>query len=441
MSSKNIFGNHSSFKVKPGGVISGRITVPGDKSISHRALMLGAIAEGETTIKGFLQGEDTLATANVFQQMGVEIENNGDVVKVKGVGLHGLKAHDEALDFGNSGTSVRLMTGLLSAQSFDSELMGDESLMTRPMMRVISPLRTMNADINCSDNGTLPIKIVGGMKLQSIDYELPVASAQLKSCLLLAGLYAEGTTTIIENTLTRDHTERMLSTFSHPTIRNGNNISIKKAEQLIGTEIIIPADFSSAAFFIVAASIVPDSDVILENVGVNPTRCSMLKIMELMGADIELQNAREQSGELVADIHIKSSDLKGIDIPEELVAVAIDEFPAVLIAAACAKGTTRLSGAIELRVKESDRIQSMLDGFIATGIQAEETEDGMIIEGSQFKGGVIASHGDHRIAMAFAVAGMVSKESIVINNVENVATSFPGFVELAKKAGMDISYE
>jgi 3-phosphoshikimate 1-carboxyvinyltransferase len=433
--------NHSRFQIKPGGVITGRITVPGDKSISHRALMLGAIAEGETTIKGFLQGEDTLATAKVFQQIGVAIENNEDVVKVKGVGLRGLNAHDGALDFGNSGTSVRLMTGLLSAQSFNSELIGDESLMTRPMLRVIEPLRTMNAEIACTDNGTLPIKISGGVALQCIDYELPVASAQLKSCLLLAGLYAEGTTSIVENTLTRDHTERMLGVFSHPTTRNGNTISIKKADKLMATEVIVPADFSSAAFFIVAASIVPGSDVILENVGVNPTRNSMLKIMELMGADIELHNAREQSGEPVADIHIKSSDLQGIDIPEELVAVAIDEFPAILIAAACAKGTTRLSGAAELRVKESDRIQSMLDGFIATGIQAEATEDGMILEGDDFKGGVVDSHGDHRIAMAFAVAGMVSKESILINDVENVATSFPGFVELANKAGMNISYE
>jgi 3-phosphoshikimate 1-carboxyvinyltransferase len=432
--------NHSSFQVKPGGVISGRITVPGDKSISHRALMLAAIAEGETTIHGFLQGEDTLATAKVFQQLGVVIENNGSLVRVKGVGLHGLHAHNEALDFENSGTSVRLMTGLLSAQSFNSELIGDESLMNRPMLRVITPLRTMNADISCSDNGTLPIKITGGHQLKGIDYELPVASAQLKSCLLLAGLYAEGTTTITENKPTRDHTERMLATFAHPLTRNGNLISINKADKLIATEISIPADFSSAAFFIVAASIVPDSDVILENVGVNPTRDAMLKIMKLMGADIELQNTREQSGEPVADIHIKSSDLMGIDIPEELVSVAIDEFPAILIASACAKGTTHLSDAAELRVKESDRLQSMSDGFIATGIQVEMTEEGMIIEGGEFKGGVVNSYGDHRIAMAFAVAGMVSREAILINDCENMATSFPGFVDLAKKAGIDIEY-
>ena len=430
----------SSFQIKPGGVISGRIIVPGDKSISHRALMLGAIAEGNTTITGFLQGEDTLATANVLRQMGVEIKNDGKIVCIKGVGLKGLKKTNSPIDLGNSGTSVRLMTGLLAGQIFDSELIGDKSLMTRPMLRVINPLRSMNAEISCTDKGTLPINIIGGCKLQGIEYELPVASAQLKSCLLLAGLYAEGITTIIEKQATRDHTERMLSAFSHPITRDEKRISISKADSLIGTDINIPADFSSASFFIIAAIILPGSDVVLENVGINPTRDAMLKIMELMGADIELENKREQSGEPVADIHIKSSDLHGINIPQELVPVAIDEFPVIMVAASCAKGETCLSGAAELRVKESDRIQSMLDGFIATGIQAEGTEDGMIVRESKFNGGVVNSHGDHRIAMAFAIAGLVSKETIVINNCENVATSFPGFVALSQKAGMNIAY-
>ena len=401
--------------------------------------MLGAIADGETTIKGFLQGEDTLATLRAFQQMGVDIEQHNDVVHIKGVGLKGLKKPEQALDLGNSGTSVRLLTGLLSGQAFDVELVGDESLMKRPMRRVIDPLLLMNAKINCSEKGTLPIKITGRQKLKGIKYEMPVASAQLKSCLLLAGLYADGKTTVIEKELTRDHTERMLSAFSHPVIRNGNNISISRADKLVGTEIIVPADFSSAAFFIVAAVITPDSDVILENVGINPTRNAMLKIMELMGARIELLNERDQSGEPVADIHIKSCELKGIDIPEEYVAIAIDEFPAILIAAACAKGITRLTGAAELRVKESDRIQSMLDGFNASGIEATASDDGMTITGGRFKGGTVESHGDHRIAMAFAVAGMVAKEPITINNCDNVATSFPGFVELAQQSGMDIS--
>jgi 3-phosphoshikimate 1-carboxyvinyltransferase len=430
----------SSFQIKPGGVISGRIIVPGDKSIPHRALMLGAIAEGNTTITGFLQGEDTLATANVLRQMGVEIKNDGKIVCIKGVGLKGLKKTNSPIDLGNSGTSVRLMTGLLAGQIFDSELIGDKSLMTRPMLRVINPLRSMNAEISCTDKGTLPINIIGGCKLQGIEYELPVASAQLKSCLLLAGLYAEGITTIIEKQATRDHTERMLSAFSHSITRDEKRISISKADSLIGTDINIPADFSSASFFIIAAIILPGSDVVLENVGINPTRDAMLKIMELMGADIELENKREQSGEPVADIHIKSSDLHGINIPQELVPVAIDEFPVIMVAASCAKGETCLSGAAELRVKESDRIQSMLDGFIATGIQAEGTEDGMIVRESKFNGGVVNSHGDHRIAMAFAIAGLVSKETIVINNCENVATSFPGFVALSQKAGMNIAY-
>ncbi len=432
--------NSSRFRVRLGGAISGRLIVPGDKSISHRALMLGAIADGETKIHGFLQGEDTLATARAFQQMGVKIDNDGSLVRIKGVGLKGLRESNIPIDLGNSGTSVRLMTGLLAGQTFNTKLVGDASLMTRPMRRIINPLRAMNAELECSDKGTLPIKISGGHHLKGIEYELPVASAQLKSCLLLAGLYAEGNTTIIENQATRDHTERMLSAFSHPATIDENRISISKANKLIGTDIYIPADFSSAAFFIVAATITPGSDVVLENVGVNPTRNAMLKIMELMGADIELENKREQSGEPVADIHIKGSKLHGINIPEELVPVAIDEFPVIMVAASCAKGETRLSGAAELRVKESDRIQSMLDGFIATGLQAEDTEDGMIIQGGEFHGGVVNSHGDHRIAMAFAVAGLVSKEPIVVNDCENVATSFPGFVELAQKAGMDIAY-
>ena len=303
----------SRFQVNPGGAITGRFTVPGDKSISHRALMLGAIAEDETVIHGFLQGEDTLATARAFRQMGVDIHNDGDVVRVKGVGLHGLSKSNTPVDLGNSGTSVRLLAGLLSGQTFDSELIGDESLMTRPMLRIVEPLRTMGAVIECTDNGTLPIKISGGKALTGIRYEIHVDSAQLKSCLLLAALYAEGPATIIENQPTRDHSERMLSAFSHPVSRNGNEITINKAEKLVASDIIVPADFSSAAFFIVAASIVPDSDVVLENVGINPTRNSMLDIMKLMGADITLENEREQSGEPVADIHIKGAELTGID--------------------------------------------------------------------------------------------------------------------------------
>ena len=431
---------NTNFRIEPSNSIIGKVNIPGDKSISHRAIILAAIADGESRIKNFLQGEDTLATIRVFQKMGVNIKNDGDIIIVKGVGLHGLRAENPTLDFGNSGTSVRLLSGLLSAQNFSSQLIGDESLMKRPMSRIINPLQKMNAKINCTDLGTLPIKIEGGQKIEGIEYELPIFSAQLKSCLLLAGLYAEGTTKIIENMATRDHTERMLANFSHSVIKKGNQISIKKADRLIGCEIIVPGDFSSAAYFIVAAILTPNSNIIIENVGVNPTRNAMIKIMKLMGADVELKNERLESGEPVATIYAKTSKLTGIDIPKELVPVAIDELPIILVAAACAKGKTRLSGAAELRVKESDRIQSMLDGFISLGIKVKALEDGMIIEGGQYNGGVINSNDDHRIAMAFSIAGIIAKAPIIINSCKNVATSFPEFVDTAKHLGMNIDY-
>tara|TARA_B100000959_G_scaffold77831_1_gene82639 strand:+ start:386 stop:1699 length:1314 start_codon:yes stop_codon:yes gene_type:complete len=431
---------NTNFRIEPSNSIIGKANIPGDKSISHRAIILAAIADGESRIKNFLQGEDTLATIRVFQKMGVNIKNDRDIIIVKGVGLHGLRAENPTLDFGNSGTSVRLLSGLLSAQNFSSQLIGDASLMKRPMSRIINPLQKMNAKINCTDLGTLPIKIEGGQKIEAIEYELPIFSAQLKSCLLLAGLYAEGTTKIIENTATRDHTERMLANFSHSVIKKGNQISIKKADRLIGCEIIVPGDFSSAAYFIVAAILTPNSNIILENVGVNPTRNAMIKIMKSMGADVELKNERLESGEPVATIYAKTSKLTGIDIPEELVPVAIDELPIILVAAACAKGKTRLSGATELRVKESDRIQSMLDGFISLGIKVKALEDGMIIEGGQYNGGVINSNDDHRIAMAFSIAGIIAKAPIIINSCKNVATSFPGFIDTAKHLGINIDY-
>ena len=440
MNIKMSLKGNTNFRIEPSNSIIGKVNIPGDKSISHRAIILAAIADGESRIKNFLQGEDTLATIRVFQKMGVNIKNDGDIIIVKGVGLHGLHAENPILDFGNSGTSVRLLSGLLSAQNFSSQLIGDESLMKRPMFRIINPLQKMNAKINCTDLGTLPIKIEGGQKIEGIEYELPIFSAQLKSCLLLAGLYAEGTTKIIENMATRDHTERMLANFSHSVIKKGNQISIKKADRLIGCEIIVPGDFSSAAYFIVAAILTPNSNIILENVGVNPTRNAMIKIMKLMGADVELKNERLESGEPVATIYAKTSKLIGIDIPEELVPVAIDELPIILVAAACAKGKTKLSGAAELRVKESDRIQSMLDGFISLGIKVKALEDGMIIEGGQYNGGVINSNDDHRIAMAFSIAGIIAKAPIIINSCKNVATSFPEFVDTAKHLGMNIDY-
>ena len=428
------------FRIQPCYSVSGKPVIPGDKSISHRAIILAAIADGNSKINNFLQADDTLATITVFKKMGVNIENNVQNTIVRGVGLYGLYAENPTFDFGNSGTSVRLLAGLLSSQKFNSKLVGDESLMQRPMSRIINPLQQMNAKISCTTSGTLPIKIEGNQEIKSIDYKLPVISAQLKSCLLLAGLYAEGTTKIFEDTQTRDHTERMLSNFSHPVMKKSNQIFIKKAKRLIGCEINVPGDFSSAAYFIVAAVITPNSNIILDNVGVNPTRSAMIKILKLMGANIELKNERVVSGEPVATICAKTSELFGIDIPKEFVPVAIDELPIILIAAACAKGKTRLTGAQELRIKESDRIQSMSDGFLNLNIKIEQFDDGMIVEGGEFSGGIINSNDDHRIAMAFAIAGIISKESIVINNCKNVATSFPNFISTAKEVGMNIDY-
>lgn len=430
----------ATFCIEPGGAIRGRIAIPGDKSISHRAIMLGGIAEGETTVTGFLQGADTLATLGAFQQMGVPIEINGTDVRINGVGLHGLSRPAKALDLGNSGTSVRLLTGLLAGQSFDLTLTGDASLQRRPMRRVIDPLLLMGADIQSTDSGTLPVHIHGGQQLNGIEYTLPVASAQLKSCLLLAGLYAQGITKVVEPVSTRDHTERMLSAFGCSVERKDNHLSLTSGRQPVATSLHVPADFSSAAFFIVAASIVPGSDVMLENVGINPTRHALLAIMEQMGACINLQNQREQSGEPVADINVKHSELNGIHIPESLVPIAIDEFPAIMIAAAVASGTTRLTGAAELRVKESDRIEAMYQGLRALGVEAESLPDGMVIQGGGFHGGMVDSFGDHRIAMAFTIAGMLASDNITIRDCENVATSFPGFVELAHDAGMRITH-
>ena len=426
------------FRVSPGGALGGRLCLPGDKSISHRALILGAIADGESVLHGVLQGADTLATARALGRLGVRIKHDGDQARVRGVGLHGLSAADGPLDLGNSGTAVRLLAGLLSAQAFDAVLIGDESLMRRPMRRVIEPLRLMNAALAGAGDDTLPLTIRGGRRLAGIEYRLPVASAQLKSCLLLAGLYAGGETRLIEPRPTRDHTERLLAAFAQPLIRRGNTLTLCPAGRLRASALRIPADFSAAAFFIVAATLAPGSDVVLENVGVNPTRHAMLEIMRRMGAEIRLLNEREQSGEPVADIRVRHSALGGIDIPAALVPIAIDEFPAILVAAAAASGTTRLAGAAELRVKESDRIAAMLDGFRATGIEARETADGMIVTGGRFRGGAVQSRGDHRIAMAFAVAGMVAEAPVTIHDCANVATSFPGFAELAASAGMRI---
>ncbi len=434
------------FIANPGGKLSGSLRVPGDKSISHRSIMLGSLAEGTTEVTGFLEGEDSLATLQAFRDMGVVIEGpHRGRVTIHGVGLHGLQAPPNTLYLGNSGTSMRLLSGLLAGQSFSVELTGDESLSGRPMNRVADPLREMGAVIETAEQGRPPMVIKGGKKLNGINYALPMASAQVKSCVLLAGLYAQGETVVTEPAPTRDHTERMLKGFGYDVNVNGNKVSLMPGGKLTATSIDVPSDISSAAFFMVAASIAPDSDITLEHVGLNPTRVGVINILKLMGANIDVLNEREVGGEPVADIRIQSAELKGIDIPEDQVPLAIDEFPAIFIAAACAEGTTILTGAEELRVKESDRIQVMVDGLQILGVNAKATEDGAIIEGfgaqDLMGGGEVVSHGDHRIAMSFAIASLRANQSIKILDCANVSTSFPGFVELAQNCGMHVKLE
>ena len=422
---------------KPGGTLQGEIRVPGDKSVSHRSIMLGSLARGRTSVTGFLQGEDSLNTLRAFRAMGVPIsEPENGYLTIDGVGLRGLKAPSGPVYLGNSGTSMRLLAGLLSAQQFDVELQGDESLSRRPMKRVIDPLTQMGAVIESHD-GKPPLVIQGGTTLHGIEYPLPVASAQVKSCVLLAGLYAEGETAVIEPAPTRDHTERMLQALGYEVNRDGPRISLRGGGDLQATDIQVPADISSAAFFMVGASIAREADITLKQVGINPTRTGVLDILNLMGANIELQNECMLGGEPVADIRVRSADLTGITIPEYLVPLAIDEFPALFVAAACAEGETVLTGAEELRVKESDRIQVMADGLQVLGVVAEPTPDGIRIEGRQrLGGGGIASHGDHRIAMAFAMASLRSYAELMIHDCANINTSFPGFANLAGQSGL-----
>lgn len=438
----NSMSQTTSFKVQPGGHLHGEIRVPGDKSMSHRSIMLGSIAEGVTHVKGFLNAEDALATLAAFRAMGVKIEGPVDgEVTIYGVGKHGLTEPQAPLYLGNSGTSMRLLSGLLAGQTFNTVLTGDESLSSRPMKRVTAPLVSMGAAIETEENGTAPIRITGTGQLQAIDYHMPMASAQVKSCVLLAGMYAEGQTTVTEPAPTRDHTERMLNGFSYPVQRDGAKASISSNGKLTATDIDVPSDISSAAFFLVGASIAENSDVTLNHVGINPTRTGIIDILRLMGAKIEVFNERSVGGEPVADLRVISSQLKGIDIPEELVPLAIDEFPVLFIAAACADGQTRLTGAKELRVKECDRIQVMADGLQILGVDAQPTEDGMIIQGKttdSIGGGEVISHGDHRIAMSFSIAGLRATAPITVHDCENVNTSFPEFRELATKLGLDL---
>ncbi|HEX7965010.1 MAG TPA: 3-phosphoshikimate 1-carboxyvinyltransferase [Gammaproteobacteria bacterium] len=428
------------YTVTPGGSLQGKLRLPGDKSISHRALMLGAIAEGDTEIEGFLTGADCLATLAAIRAMGVQVDERGPShLVVHGRGLHGLKPSPKPIDLGNSGTAMRLFMGLLAGQGFEATLTGDESLSRRPMKRVIHPLMAMGASIE-SRNGFAPITLHAIQPLEPARHVLKIASAQVKSALLLAGLYAGGYTWLKESGPSRDHTERMFHSFGVHVLRESGWLGVHGGEILRGTRIEVPADLSSAAFFMVGAAMTPGSKLVLEGVGVNPTRDGVIRILRLMGAHIEIHHSRLGGGEPAADILVQGGRLRGIDVTPELVALAIDDIPAVLVAAACAEGITRVHGAGELRVKESDRLQAMQAGLEALGVTVNSGPDYINVNGTpRLKGAEIRSEGDHRIAMAFAVAGLRTEGPLRVQDCANVDTSFPGFVAMAREAGLQIT--
>lgn len=427
------------FLVTPSKVRDASVTVPGDKSVSHRALMLGSIAEGRTEVSGFLAGEDCLATLAAMRSMGVDIQQaSATEMSIEGVGLHGLRGADADLDLGNSGTAMRLMTGLLAGQGFDSVLIGDESLSGRPMGRIIKPLSSMGAKIESRD-GKPPLIIRGQDKLQAIDYELPMASAQVKSAVLLAGLYADGTTRVTEPAVTRDHTERMLGSMGVSVVTNSGTIAITGGQHLRGCVVSVPADLSSAAFVMLAALLAENADIQIKNVGVNPTRTGVINILQSMGADITLENPQLLGEEPVADIRVRSSKLRGGIVDPALVSLAIDEFPILFVAAAAALGKTVFSGIGELRVKESDRISAMADGMRMLGISVDETPDGATVHGGRFSGGIVQSCGDHRVAMSLALAGTIASDEVIVDDVAAVDTSFPGFRDVMAAFGAEIS--
>ena len=430
--------NSTSLEVAPGGALTGTVQVPGDKSISHRAVMLGALADGVTEIRDCLLGEDVRSTMGAFRAMGVEIEEleGGRLIRVHGCGIEGLRAPSNPLDMGNSGTSMRLLTGILAGSGVPATLTGDASLCRRPMRRVTEPLARMGARLAAQPSGTPPIVLEGGARLHGIEFEMPVASAQVKSAVLLAGLFADGTTSVTEPAPTRDHTERMLRGCGVRLDVDGPRVSLAGGQRLSAMQITVPADISSAAFFIVGASIAPGSDLWLPNVGVNPTRTGVLDILDAMGANIERHNPRTVGGEPVADLRVRAARLRGIDVDPALVPLAIDEFPVLFVAAACAEGVTRVRGAEELRHKESDRIATMADGLAAAGIRAEPVADGIDIEGGALGGARVHSHGDHRIAMSFAIAALRASGTMTIEDAAPIATSFPDFVALARGAGL-----
>ena len=422
---------------RPVATVAGRLRVPGDKSISHRALMFGALADGTTHVEGFLPGEDCLATMAALDAMGVGIARTSETsLTIEGCGLHGLASPGKPLDMGNSGTAMRLFAGLLAGQRFDTLLTGDDSLAKRPMERVAAPLRAMGAMIETAD-GRSPLTITGGRRLTGIEYAVPVASAQVKSAVLLAGLYADGSTRVIEPAVTRDHTERMLTMFGQRVVRDGQRVTLDPTGGLKAADVAVPADLSSAAFFLLAGTIAGAGELVLENVGLNPTRTGILQILELMGANLEVRDAGGGS-EPTATIVVHPATLHGIRVPPELVPLAIDEFPLVFMAAALAAGETVITGAGELRHKESDRIGAMVAGLSALGVSVDEKPDGAVIRGGTLSGGEIDSGGDHRVAMAFAIGAGAAQGPIRILDTANVATSFPGFVAAAATVGLDI---
>lgn len=427
------------FRVTPSRLRDATVTVPGDKSISHRALMLGSIAEGRTEVSGFLNGADCLATATAMRAMGVSIEETGPTeLRIEGVGLHGLHAPANALDLGNSGTAMRLMAGLLAGQRFNSVMTGDESLNGRPMGRIVTPLTQMGAAIESDCDGTPPLQITGGVQLKGIHYEMPVASAQVKSAVLLAGLYAEGETSVTEPAVTRDHTERMLRSMGVAVSTSAGTVKLAGGQTLRACPVEVPADLSSATFIILGIILSQDADILIENVGINPTRTGVIDILQGMGGDIRLENPRLFGDEPVADIRVRASKLRGGPVNPGLVSLAIDEFPALFVAAAAASGRTTFTGLGELRVKESDRIAAMADGLRRLGIQVDETPDGAVVEGGRFQGGEVDSYHDHRVAMSLAMAATVAEDEVVIRGVDNVATSFPGFMECVSSVGADV---
>jgi 3-phosphoshikimate 1-carboxyvinyltransferase len=427
----------NSTTIQPAASVKGEIVVPGDKSISHRSIMLGAIANGVTTVRGFLRGEDNLSTMHAFRAMGVAINDDGETIQITGRGLYGLDEPGDVLDCGNSGTTIRLITGLLSGQSFFSVVTGDQYLRKRPMKRIVEPLSRMGAQISGRNGANLAPLAINGAPLKGINYQSPVSSAQIKSSLMLAGLYADGETSVSEPSLSRDHSERMFRLFGASLARNDNGVTVRGGVELTAQEVTVPGDISSAAFFIVAALITPHSELLIKNVGVNPSRTGVIDILQGMGGDIQLLDLREVSGEPVADILVRSSRLKGIAISGSVVPRAIDEFPAICVAAARAEGVTTIRDARELRVKETDRITAMAGNLRKLGIMVTETEDGMDITGSeQLLGGIVDSSGDHRIAMSMAVAALVASAAITVTDIACIATSFPTFFPLLEKVAL-----